>query len=302
VSSPFDVPLVADPAVALPPLTIDLPVKTGPLYTVQFVVELVGPKSLPAAAAAGLLQPNWHAALGQPESWVMAPADTVWQPLTARTDGSYDSLALTWDFLSSRGHLSSTSATHLYSIAEQFGQAIERRAMPIPPPNDVSARVAALAEAQAALDIGFSIAVASTGGWIRERDIWIQAARLGLELAPDGVFSWRGKGWLEPVVSVTPLGDAQGFNLGAVQRGDSHPGVGVGFSVPRSPAPVDALNACFHVAQTFAAGLGCVVLDEDGEILSPAAQAAYRQNIGEAEKVLEQAGLAPGSAEALRLF
>ncbi len=302
MSSPFSVPLASDPAVALPPLTINLPQKAGPLYTVQFVVELVGTRSLPANAAAGILSPDWQAALGQPETWVMTPADNEWRPLAARVDGSYDSLALTWDFISDRGQLNGTSAAHLFSIAEKFGQAVERRAMPIPPPADVTARVAALAEAADALDIGFSLAVTTTGGWISEHDIWVHCARLGLDLGPDGAFGWRASNWPEAVVSVTPLGDAQGFSLGAVQRGDSHPGLGVGFSVSRSPAPTVALDAAFHVASTLATAFGALVLDEDGELLSPQSQATYRRNIAEAERALTQAGLAPGSAESLRLF
>ncbi len=302
MSSPFDVPLVADPAVALPPLQINLPSKPGPLYTIQFVIELVGPRTLPAAAAAGLLQQDWHSALGEPEAWIMAPADEHWRPLPTAQSGSYDSLALTWDFVSSRGHLNNGSAAHLFSVAERFGQAVERRAMPIPPATDVDARVAALFEAQNALDIGFSLAIANVDGWMLERDIWIQCTRLGLSLDGSGVFGWKGADWDEPIVSVTPLGEADGFSLGAVQRGEGHAGIGIGFSVARSPSPVDALDACFHVASHLASAFAGLILDEDGEPLNGSSQAAYRRNILEAVRALTQAGFAPGSQESLRLF
>lgn len=301
MNAPFDVPLVADPSVALPPIRIDVANRPGPLYTVQLVIELVGQRTVPATAAAGLLQPDWRSALGPPEVWTMAPADNEWKSLN-QTAQSYDSIALAWDFVSPKGRLNSGSAAHLFSVAERFAQAIERRAMPIPPPQDVDARVVALLEAQEALDIGFSLAVASASGWMAEKDIWVQCARLGLNLDSDGIFGWKPDNWEEPIVSVTPLGEAEGFNLGAVQRGEAHPGIGVGFNVPRCPAPEDALAGCLHIARTFAFAFGALILDEDGEALAPATEAAYRRNIVEAENSLKQAGLAPGTAEALKLF
>jgi len=302
MSSPFDVPLVSDPAVALPPISLsDLP-KIGPLYTVEYVIELVGPKSIPAAAVTGLLQADWQSALGNPGIWVMAAMDQSWKAASSSAQGSFDSLALTWEYLSGRGNLSSASAAHLLSVAEKFGQAVERRAMPIPPPQDVDRQVRALAEARDALDIGFSLAVANAQGWMLEKDIWVQCARLGLTLGGDGVFGWQVQGWPEPLVSVTPLGRALGFSLGAVQRGDAHAGIGIGFSVPLSPSPSASLDACFHIARVFAQVFTALILDEEGHPLTIQSESMYRRNIGEAERSLEQAGLKAGSAEAAKLF
>src|SRR5579872_4267007 len=129
MSSPFGVP---DPRIALPSPRLVAP-KMGPLHAVEFVIEIVGPRTMSAAAAGVLAQPNWFQALGQPNIWVMAPMDTTWQPLAASVTGSYDSLALTWPILGSNGTLTADSAQRLADTAERFAVTVERRALPMPP-------------------------------------------------------------------------------------------------------------------------------------------------------------------------
>src|SRR5690349_1319330 len=102
------------------PIPSIAPLVPAPARKVQFVVELVGPRTVPAAQAGELLHPNWRAALGQPELWAMRPADAAWQPLRALTQGSYDSIALAWDMVTPQGDLSAASAIHLAGVAEQF--------------------------------------------------------------------------------------------------------------------------------------------------------------------------------------
>src|SRR6185312_8968382 len=136
--------LEPDPAVALPDPEIRINPKKGPLYKVQYVLEFVGPRSVPASMACSLLRPEWYAALGQPQVFSMQPADLSWGMLTAKTEGSYDSLALTWDLLSLAGTLSSASAQHLLTIAEQFGSAINRRVAALPVPAEVDQAAARL--------------------------------------------------------------------------------------------------------------------------------------------------------------
>ena len=99
----FGEPLRPDPAIALAPIEVTIPLKSGPLHRVQFVIEFVGPRSVPALAAIHLLGSEWYSALGQPFIHAMRPADLHWHPLTNSTDGSYDSLALSWDLLSPKG-------------------------------------------------------------------------------------------------------------------------------------------------------------------------------------------------------
>src|SRR5688572_32004658 len=110
VTSVFGQTLSRDPRVGLPNPPAPKTERPGPEHKVQFVVELVGPRSCLASSAATLLDPKWFQALGQPHLYSMAPADKDWQTLTARADGSYDSLALAWDMVADRGELTSQAA------------------------------------------------------------------------------------------------------------------------------------------------------------------------------------------------
>lgn len=282
----------------LPRLRFDLPPEFGPIYTTEFVIEWVGPKSVPASAACQLLDPRWKAALGEPTYWSMAPGNAQWQPLSGRSDGSYDSLAASWSVITPRGQLSSTAADHLLSVASQVGATIERKAMPMPVPADLTAKAAALVEAKDALDIGFSMAVAApSGAWI-EQEMWQTFKSIGLDLAPNGCFVWRAEGWPEPLVEVSPLGGAQGFSLAQAQAGTTHPGVLIGFSVPTNPDPMQSLDAAIRIAES----LGGHIFDEDDRPWTAASGPTYRGHLTEAVKALTQAGFAPGSRAARELF
>lgn len=286
---------------ALPPVEIVLPQKSGPLHRVQFVIEFVGPRSVPAAAAMHLLEPNWHGALGQPNVFVMRGQDLSWQRLSPSPGGSYDSIALAWDLLTAQGNLSSASAKNLLRMAEEFGPYIQRRAMPMPPPPDVNELVKALLTTKEALDIGVTLSLASTGAGIPEKAIWIECSRLGLEFAAGG-FDYRSAGIDHPLLTVTPYGDTDAFSLANVQADVRHPGLTVGFHFPTSPAPTQGLEACFRVGDHLARSLGGVLLDENDRPLSERSRQALRSELRSALTLFAQAGITTGSPEAVKLF
>jgi len=298
----FGQPLVADPAVALSPLGVVVPFKTGPLHKVQFVIEFVGPRSIPAASAARLMGADWYGALGQPNAWGMRPADLYWQPLTPATDGSYDSLALAWDLITPGGALTSASAQHLLGLAEKFGPFIQRRVIPLPVPAEVNRTVRQLQEIREGLDIGFALSViANRSEGFAERDLWIQCARMGLEFN-DGSFDWRIENFPGPLLSVTPIGDTDAFSLGNVQLGVHHLGATIGFSLPLNPAPTQALDAAFKVAHVLGTALGGTVVDDEQRRINDRLVNELRGNLRQAISMFSQAGMVTGSPETIRLF
>ncbi|HEY0868355.1 MAG TPA: hypothetical protein VGE01_13300 [Fimbriimonas sp.] len=298
----FGRPLESDQAVRLTdPADLASP-RPGPLHRVQYVIELVGPRSVPAAAAASLLDPRWFQALGQPEMWCMGPMDSEWRTLTNASDGAYDSIALAWDQISSQGVLNEASAKSLLARAEEYASHIQRRAMPMPVPEDVPASVRNLQEARSSLDIGFSLAFAPTSGYVPERDLWIQCARMGLVLGPSGAFEWLGKGQELPMLEVTPIGQTETFSLAAVERGDVHEGASIGFHYALSPSPKDALEGCFHVGGVLCESIGGRLLDDEGKLLSSGARQRLRAELEQAERLFANAGIKPGSREAAKLW
>ncbi len=301
VEDTFGGPLRVDRAIALQPH--DIPAtRVGPAPKVQYVIEIAGPRSLSAVAASGLLNPQWQAALGQPTGWVMAPMDQVWQPLTASQAGAYDSLALAWDMISPRGQLTGASAQNLLNIVEGYAAKQSRRAFPMPTPDQIDLLVKHWETVQTNLDIGFSMCFVNPAGPMFERDIWRLCTAMGLKFGPKGSFDWVATdGWEYPLLSVTPLEEAA-FSLGAVQSGATHSGVTIGFNMPRCPIPKEALDACFAVGQQFALKLSCQTFDDEMNPFGQDKRKLLNNDLAAAMGLFQQAGIAPGSAEALKLF
>jgi hypothetical protein len=271
--------------------------KVGPLHQVEFVIEIVGPKSMPAKVVASLLQPDWFRALGEPRIWVMAPQDTAWQPLTAAIVGSYDSLALTWPLLGAEGNLSKRSVLTLAGTAERFAATVQRRSLTMPPPVDIDNAVRGVAEIASRLDIGVGIGVMFVQP-IAEEIIWRTAIELGLSLNSVGEFVWG----VPPQLTVIPLNDPTQFTLGGVKAGRTHEGLSLGFTAPLVASPMLSFQSTLKVANEFAGRFRGLVIDEDGNQMSASLQTQYENNIRFAIQAFESAGLVSGSAEATRLF
>lgn len=292
-----------DPAVALRPIPIDEHAEqTGPLHRVQYVIELVGPRTAPSASIKPLLDRQWQDTLGRPQVYVMAAADKFWRKLDASDPaGAYDSIALAWDLFSDSGALSQSSAMHLLKNAEHLAGQLNRIAMALPVPGDVDPLVKSLNQIRDSLDIGVNLTVVFRSG-VTEEAVWKACSALGLQYGSTGDFEWRIPGWPLPLLAVSPLREGSSFSLGSMQKGVLHDGLIIGFSVPLSPAPMEALSATFHVAETIAARLGGTVLDENDESLNERSKACDKDNLQQALGAFERVQIRTGSLEARKLF
>ncbi len=298
----FGQPLAPKPEVALPQIPTIPSSKFGPEHKVQYVIELVGPKSSPASTVSSLLDPRWHEALGQPNVFVMAPGDDGWQTLSSRADGSYDSIALAWDMLSEQGELTSKAAEHLLQVAEGFATHLQRRAMPLPPPADIDRYLVSLLDIRESLDIGVEILLVPKVSEFLEKDVWVALSELGYDLKPSGFFEVLPANSHLPLISVTPMGGASSFSLSAVQSGVRHPGLLIGFSLPLSPNPDYSLDAAFKTADHLVNQLHAAAFTDEDRPLSHSVRAEMRQNLGMAVQALEGVGIVPGSLASQILF
>lgn len=233
----------------------------------------------------------------------MSTADVQWRPLTATNSGSYDSLALAWDLVTFKGQLSKQTAQHLLQTAEQFAQHIQRRAMPMPVPEDVPKALSQLKQVQQNFDAGVSILVLANSQSVSEFELWVWCAKLGL--APnlaEGTFDWLVPGSPLPLFSVSPVGDTESFTLEGAQRGDKHQGVLLGFSVPRSPEPMAGLEGMFAAAAALAGKMWGQVFDENNRPLTESTKQTMRAQLAQAVDSLQKLGFAPGSSDCQRLF
>jgi hypothetical protein len=304
ITDAFGKPLQLDPTIALQPFPLQ-PIKTGlrPMRKLEYVVEIVGPRTIPAGSAKAVLHPDWQAALGNPRIYVMAQSDTDWRPMIdSDTSTSYDSLCFSWSLFSQHGQITSGSAQKLLTTCESFANQLSRRAIPLTPPQDIDPLITDLRRSADQFDIGVGLSLIPPAGAIRESDVWTISAALGLDLDPTGYFVWRITGWEEPLFSLCSLGNVETFSLQAVKAGVSHPALSIGFGVPRCPNPVKTFDACLSVATVFQARTGLVIQDDEGRIVDSTIASEIRSSLLDAENALRRVGYAPGSPESLRLF
>ena len=269
------------PSPSVPPLV------RGPARAAQFVVELVGPRSVPAAQAAGLLRPDWRAAMGHPELWAMRPADTAWSPLHAAAHGSYDSLALAWDMATPVGVMSPASATHLLGLAERFANGVGRRAVPLTTPGDLPQEVRRLQRAQEGLDAGMSVLMVAPRP-VAVSEFGRELERLGLE-PRDGEWLWVAPGHPEPLFAATPFDSPM------------TDGLTLGFRLARCPDPMVAIEGLFTVVDALGR-TGLAAFDDDRRPLTAATRDGLREGARTGVRALESLGLRPGSWPALKVF
>lgn len=292
----------SDPRIALKRNVPVPPRKTGPLHRVEYVVEFVGPKSIPAIAAARILDFDWYSALDQPKIWAMRSSDPNWERLSGSRDGSYDSLAISWPLVNQNNLLPAPRATELLQIANQFGAAIERHAYPRPLPEDVPVIAQDLYTIRESLDAGVSLVFDPSRPTVSEEDLWRACAALGLQMTPDGAFAWIAEGADEPLFEVRPVGITDRFTLAAVQRGQVHDGATIGFSIPRCPNPAKAVEGALTAARYFCETIGGRVLDDSDRFVDRTVASDIITTVTTVLATFKEAQLEPGSEEARRLF
>ncbi len=292
-----------DPSVALKPLSV-APYKAKAFYSkLEFVIEIVGPRTMSSSLAMAALRPDWQNALANPKVVGMAPADSDWQVITSQSVAQvFDSLAFCWPFMKPNGNLSNASAQHLLSVSESFSNQVQRRAIPHLPADDVDARVSDLQAISNELDFGVGITLSSPLGTIPEISIWEVAANLGLDLDSCGDFVWRQDGFETPLLTLSSLGQTDVFSLQGAKSNQLHPAISIGFRIAVNPTPEETAERMADIARTFASRLSLDICDEDGKILTQDGLSGIIDSVKQASETIKRAGIAPGSPESLLIF
>jgi len=294
--------LAPDPAVALAPLTLPpYSPDPGPLHKVQFVIELVGKALIHQSDAQKLLDKRSKAAMGEPLIFAMAPGWKRWQLLTPTTnEKGFDSLCFAWDFVARSGNtLSRKSATELLRRASEIAFSFGRKAVPLRPEEDVDTLAKFWKEFKDGFDAGVSCYLDPVVDGIDTACVMREAYRLGFRLNDKGQLEWRTSAWPTPLLSLDPAGSDTVFNP---SKRPSVPGISIGYSLPRSPNPLAALEAMFTAIDHLAQTVGGTPRDEDGELLDEPRKAIMRELVQGATQAMKASGAGPGSQEAMRLF
>lgn len=250
-----------------------------------------------SAEAIATLQGSFAAELGKPLVWY-GWDNYAWQ----RLDG-FSGSALHWvaalQLVDRRGALAAPEFARfrngLAQVAAQIGADVD-----LPNDDEVLEQAAQLDQFCAGVDIQLSIhLVEAGGGAFSGTKLRGVAEAAGLVLAEDGVFHYRDADGCE-MFTVANIG-GEPLNAETI-RAQAVVGLSFTLDVPRTARGVQSFDRMLAVAQQLARGLGGVLVDAQRQPLAETMIKTIRAKIGELQKRMEDAGLPPGAALALRLF
>lgn len=250
-----------------------------------------------SAEAIATLQGSFAAELGKPLVWY-GWDNYAWQRL-----GGFSGSALHWvaalQLVDRRGALTAPEFARfrngLAQVAAQIGADVE-----LPGGDEVLEQAAQLDQFCAGVDIQFSVhLVEAGGGAFSGTKLRGVAEAAGLVLAEDGVFHYRDADGQE-MFTVANIG-GEPLNAETI-RAQAVVGLTFTLDVPRTARGVQSFDRMLAVAQQLARGLGGVLVDAQRQPLADSMIKTIRAKIGELQKRMEDAGLPPGAALALRLF
>ncbi len=291
--------LYPDPSRTLKPVTLPTyKPDIGPYHKVQYVIELVGQQTIPANHAKSLLETKVKSGLGNPEIYVTIPGQSRWMALWTGDDSiGYDSLAFAWDLVSEKGNLSTENASELWKRCEQIANPLNRRAIPMPPSDQVDFAVSNLLQIKSSFDIGIDLIIDAPHQVPINTAIAVETAyAIGYRLTSSGFLEWKQLGWPESLLTILPI---EGDDL---PIGGGLSGLAIGFSFAISPNPKGVLERLFESANAIANATQSKVIDADGRLLSNDIENEMRRNLESAIDSYESAGFTPGTPESLRLF
>ncbi len=233
---------------------------------------------------------------GRQQVLVQGERDAAWFPV--RTLQRYDALRVAIQLANRSGPLNevefSEFVTRLAAAAEQIPASCD-----VPDMIETIGRARALDACCAPLDSQIGVTLANPGGaWAGEL-LAEQAEALGMVLRGDGRFH----AVLEDGTSLFVLQNADGpafriDNLATLASAR----VTFVLDLPRVPEALTPYGRMTRAAQSMAATLGALIVDDQLRTLTPALLESIGQQIEPVYAKLEAAGMPAGSARALALF
>jgi len=266
---------------------------------VDCVLRLTTAEPIPAPAVQAM-QAVWAGELSKPLHWLaQGEGDEPWRRIEADDSGRYRNWAVALQLVDRRGPVSDGELARFFdgvqSLAQQAAAALQ-----LPSRGELVMRAAALDQFCAGVDIQFVLHVVdATGGAFAGTKLRGVAEAAGLVLEGDGVFRARDADGGE-LFTVANLGTER-LEADSIKSLATH-GLTLSLDVPRAADGTLAFDRMLATARQLAAALGGVLVDAQRAPLADAMIDAIRAKTGELQARMNEAGIAPGSTRALRLF
>ena len=288
------------PAVALPPAPKPLP--PGPHPGTCLLADIADTEPLTREALARALRgldPRGGALWGfQHGAWLPLTLETVHQRPACQA------LTLAWELLALPGgslpELAGAAAHALeaaHTLAARLGATVTREESPVLAARRAGSLV--LLKQRFARSVELRLVASSTP--FPSRAVWRTAYGLGFGWGHLDLMHWPAAPQ-RALFTLTSAGKPAYFLPERAAEGESIPGLALSFELPSCPAPLATFDAMALALAHFRETLGGSPIDSEGRELDAERLDAERESVALAAAQLEQAGILPGSREALELF
>lgn len=215
----------------------------------------------------------------------------VWEPRTQKWSGPdrfgfYSELLAAVQMASRRSLLGEIDASRFVAAVQQIALAVDADFDGA----DVARLVAQADELDrlcARFDVQVTLTVETIDGPVGRNTLAVAAT--DLSFASAGAMRWERRSDTGPILSMTPLGDP-------IER------IALSLDVPLVPADALPLPQLFASADKLALRLKGRVVDDNGRLVQPDAQAAIERQLAALHADMRAVGIEPGSVRARRLY
>ena len=246
-----------------------------------------------------LAQTEHLAGLSKPVRWFgFNDADNVWLPLNAGSTGACHWFCAALQLVNRQGSIGETDFMRFTGGVQRVADAVMALPPGLPLRAETLNRATELDRFCADVDVQIGVNVVARDGQFEGRDIQRVAERLGLRLAPDGVFhAVEGEASLFTLANLEAGAFAPDSLKGMVTRG-----LTLVIDVPRVAGGSAAFDRMMRTANDLAAELGGDVVDDNRASFGTEAAAIIRGQIEQFQARMDEAGIPAGGPLAQRLF
>ncbi len=246
-----------------------------------------------------LAQTEHLAGLSKPVRWFgFNDADNVWLPLNAGSTGACHWFCAALQLVNRQGSIGETDFMRFTGGVQRVADAVMALPPGLPLRAETLNRATELDRFCADVDVQIGVNVVARDGQFEGRDIQRVAERLGLRLAPDGVFhAVEGEASLFTLANLEAGAFAPDSLKGMVTRG-----LTLVIDVPRVAGGSAAFDRMMRTANDIAAELGGDVVDDNRASFGTEAAAIIRGQIEQFQARMEEVGMPAGGPLAQRLF
>jgi hypothetical protein len=282
------------------------PLTDGPHPGTEFIVDLVGTSSTPREAVEAALGPSKRAGLGFVRLWGQPQTKPLrWAPVDGTVPGTlFARIALTWELtgLITEGREAVAELAGYIAAANERAVALHRRAEPREAPHEAAARAARLIALKTSFGHAVEMRLMPQGRVFPARNVWRAAYALGLEWGDMDLFHWNDRATGRRLFSMNSVGYPGYFLPERAAEGEGTPGVALAFELPLAPAPLETYDRMAVALAYLRQKLGGRPTTADGAELDADRLYDDRDALADAVQEMARAGIAPGSADARRVF